>query len=204
MRYQKGLDPVQMAGTFAHHSLPLAMEAPRILFLGRWRPNHATTLRIALHEAYNCPEQTFGVDIVCLDMLGATIDRKTRCIEDVVLDAVVDEHPMQPEPVVACLIAAYRPHPADVLVSKLRLQPADKLKQTLCVPARYRMHADLVAEPRCERRHEPGRAAQLNGQKKRILELFGLYFKVNSVWPFMLTSYVSESETPIGALLPAA
>jgi hypothetical protein len=134
MRYQKSLDPVQMASTFAHQSLPLAMEAPRILFLGRWRPNHATTLRIALHEAYNCPEQTFGVDIVCLDMLGATIDRKTRCIEDVVLDAVGDEHPMQPEPVVACLIAAYRPHPADVLVSKLRLQAADKLKQTLRVP----------------------------------------------------------------------
>jgi hypothetical protein len=96
------------------------MEAPRILFLGRWRPNHATTLRIALYEAYNCPEQTFGVDIVCPDMLGATIGRKTRCIEDVVLDAVVDEHPMQPEPVVACLVAAYRPHLAGVLVSKLR------------------------------------------------------------------------------------
>jgi hypothetical protein len=31
MRYQKGLDPVQMASTFAHQSLPLAMEAPRIL-----------------------------------------------------------------------------------------------------------------------------------------------------------------------------
>ena len=56
MRYQKGLDPVQMASTFAHQSLPLAMEAPRILFLGRWRPNHATTLRIALHEADNRPE----------------------------------------------------------------------------------------------------------------------------------------------------
>jgi hypothetical protein len=51
-----------------------------------------------------------GVDIVCLDMLGAAIDRETRCIEDAVLDAVVDEHPVQPEPVVACLIAAYRPH----------------------------------------------------------------------------------------------
>jgi hypothetical protein len=48
-------------------------------------------LRIALHEAYNCPEQTLGVDIVCLDVLGAAIDRETRCIEDVVLDAVVAE-----------------------------------------------------------------------------------------------------------------
>ena len=49
-------------------------------------------------------------------MLGAAIDRETRCIQDVILDAVVDEHPVQPEPVVACLIAAYRPHPADALV----------------------------------------------------------------------------------------
>ena len=54
--------------------LPLAMEAPCILS-GVGARNHAATLRIALHEAYNCPEQTFGVDIVCLDMLGATIDR---------------------------------------------------------------------------------------------------------------------------------
>src|SRR5882757_4511491 len=45
------------------------------------------------------------------------------------------------------------------------------------VPARYRMHADLVAKPRCERRHQPGRAAQLHGQKKGILEIFGLYFR---------------------------
>jgi len=28
------------------------------------------------------------------------------------------------------------------------LQAADKLKQPLRVPARYRMHADLVADPR--------------------------------------------------------
>jgi hypothetical protein len=135
-------------------------------------------------------------------MLGATIDRKTRCIEDVVLDTVVDEHPVQPEPVVACLIAAYRPHPADVLASKLRLQAADKVKQSLCVPARYRMHADLVAEPRCERRH----VARLNSMARKsvFLNSSGSTFTVNSVWPFMLTSYVSESETPIGALLPAA
>src|ERR1700686_5146128 len=98
-------------------------------------------------------------------MLGAAIDRETRCIEDVVLDAVVDEHPVQPEPVVACLIAAHRPHPADAPASKLRLQTADKLKQPLRVSAGYGMHADLVAEPRCERCHQPGRSAQLHGQK---------------------------------------
>ena len=40
------------------------------------------------------------------DVLGAAIDRKTCCIEDVVLDAVVDEHPVQPEPIVACLIGS--------------------------------------------------------------------------------------------------
>ena len=157
MRYQKGLDPVQMASTFAHQSLPLTVEPPRILFLGRWRPNHATT--------------------VCLDMLGATIDRKTRRIEDVVLDAVVDEHPVQPEPVVACLIAAYRPHPANALASKLGLQAVDELKQPLRVPACYRMHADLVAEPRRERRYQPGCATQLHGQKERTLEIFGLCFR---------------------------
>src|SRR5947208_5378598 len=38
------------------HSFPTRRSSD--LFLGRWRPNHATT--------------------VCLDMLGATIDRKTR------------------------------------------------------------------------------------------------------------------------------
>src|SRR5580704_6741400 len=176
MRYQKGLDPVQMAGALTHQSLPFTMEPPRILFLGRWRANHPAALRIALHEAYNRPEQALGVDIVCLDMLGAAIDRDTRCIEDVVLDAVVEKHSVQPEPVVACLIAAYRPDPADALVSNLRLQAANKLKQPLRVPARYRMHVDLVAKPRCERGHEPGRAAQLHRQKERILEIFGLCF----------------------------
>src|ERR1700688_282498 len=34
MRYQKCLDPVQMAGALTHQSLPLTMEPPRILFLG--------------------------------------------------------------------------------------------------------------------------------------------------------------------------
>jgi hypothetical protein len=56
MRYQKGLDPVQVAGALAHQSLPLAMQPPRILFLGCWRANDAAALRIALHEAYNRPE----------------------------------------------------------------------------------------------------------------------------------------------------
>ena len=56
MRYQKGLDPVQMTGALTHHSLPLKMEAPRILFLGRRRANHAAALPIALNEAYNRPE----------------------------------------------------------------------------------------------------------------------------------------------------
>src|SRR5208282_3628665 len=48
-------------------------------------------------------------------MLGAAIDRETRCIEDVVLNAVVEKHPVQPESVVACLVAAHRPHPATPL-----------------------------------------------------------------------------------------
>ena len=56
MRYQQGLDPVQVASALTHESLPLAMQPPRILFLGCWRANHAATLRIALHEAYNRPE----------------------------------------------------------------------------------------------------------------------------------------------------
>jgi hypothetical protein len=56
MRYQKGLDPVQVAGALTHQPLPLAMQPPRILFLGRWRANHAAALRITLHEAYNRPE----------------------------------------------------------------------------------------------------------------------------------------------------
>src|SRR6202795_1548336 len=55
MRYQKGLDPIQMAGTLSHQSLPFAMEPPSILFLGRWRAHHPAALRIALHEAYNRP-----------------------------------------------------------------------------------------------------------------------------------------------------
>jgi hypothetical protein len=38
------------------------------------------------------------------------------------------------------------------------------------------MHADLVAKSRCERRYKPGRAAQLHGQKERILEIFGHCF----------------------------
>ena len=37
-------------------------------------------------------------------------------MEDVILDAVVDEHPMQPGPRRACLIAAYRLQTADVLL----------------------------------------------------------------------------------------
>ena len=56
MRHQQRLDSVRMAGALTHQSLPLAMEPPRILFLGRWRANHAATLQIALHEAYNRPE----------------------------------------------------------------------------------------------------------------------------------------------------
>src|ERR1051326_9265693 len=98
MRYQKSFDPVQVASALAHQSLPLTMDSPRILFLPRWDANHAATLRIALHEAHNRPEQTLGVDIVCLDMLGAAIDRKTRSIEDMVFDAVIDDHPVQPDP----------------------------------------------------------------------------------------------------------
>jgi hypothetical protein len=31
MRYQKGLDPVQVAGALTHQSLPLAMQPPRKL-----------------------------------------------------------------------------------------------------------------------------------------------------------------------------
>src|SRR5208283_3035334 len=104
------------------------MEPPSILFLGRWRANHPAALRIALHEAYNRPEQTLDVDIVGLDMLGAAIDRETRCIEDVVLDTVVDEHPVQPEFIVARLVAAHRPQATCALASNLGLQAADKLK----------------------------------------------------------------------------
>jgi hypothetical protein len=86
MGYQKGLDPVQMAGTLTHQLLSFAMKAPRIPLLGRWRANHAAALRVALYEAYNRPKQTPDVDIVGLDVLGAAIDRETRCIKDVVLD----------------------------------------------------------------------------------------------------------------------
>jgi hypothetical protein len=50
MRYQKGLDPVQVAGSLADQSLPLAMQPPRILLLGCWRANHAAALRIALRS----------------------------------------------------------------------------------------------------------------------------------------------------------
>jgi hypothetical protein len=45
-----------VSSALTHQSLTLAMEATRILFLGRWRANHPAALRIALHEAYNRPE----------------------------------------------------------------------------------------------------------------------------------------------------
>ena len=76
MRNQQGLDAVEVAGALAHQSLPFTMEPPRILFLGRRRTNHAATLRIALHEAHNRPEQAPGIDVVGLNMLGAAIDRE--------------------------------------------------------------------------------------------------------------------------------
>jgi hypothetical protein len=56
MHDQQGFDPVQMASTFAHKPLPFTVEPPRILFLGRWCPYHAATLRIALYEPHNRPE----------------------------------------------------------------------------------------------------------------------------------------------------
>jgi hypothetical protein len=66
-------------------------------------PRPSFKARVVLIDRYNVLTE----DIVSG---SAAIDRETRCIQDVVLDAMVDEHPVQPEPVVACLIAAYGPY----------------------------------------------------------------------------------------------
>jgi hypothetical protein len=183
-----------MAGALTHQPLPLTMEPARILFLGRRRPNYAAALRIALHKSHNRPEQTLSINIVRFYVLGTPIDGKTRAIEDVVLDAVVDKHAVQPEAVVARLIAAHCPKVTRALVAKLRLQAIDKLKQPRFVTARYRMHTDLLAN-RGEK-VATSQVARLNSIAKKSVSLKPVppAFMAGSARQFICISYVSESE----------
>jgi hypothetical protein len=112
--------------------------------------------------------------LICLARrsIGSPLDRRRafRC--------VVDKHPVQPESVIARLIAADRYHRHAPPGSNLGLQAADEVKQSTSYVARLTSMA----------------------RKSIFLKSSGSAFTVKSASPLISTSHVSESEALIGAL----
>jgi hypothetical protein len=133
--------------------LPLATAAPPILLLGAGDPNHAADLRLAAMPRHQRAQQAGEVDPVGLAPAGAAVDQQARRVDDLIGDAVRHQEPVQPEAVVAGLIAGDDPYrPAEARFGPSARRP-DQHQQGRRITAGDRVPADLVG-------HRAGQADQ--------------------------------------------
>src|SRR3954451_3327175 len=99
------LDPVHVPAALLEQGLPLAVGARRILVRPRRHAHGRPDARLAAVVRHQRPQQRLGVDPVGLGPPGAAVDLEAGGTDDQVGDAGRDQHAVEPEPVVAGLVA---------------------------------------------------------------------------------------------------
>src|SRR5215471_18991668 len=81
------------------------MKPTVVLFGDTWHAHNAPNLRLTTQIRHHRSEHSLGIDVVRLGSACPTINLQTCRIDDVVADAVCFEQAVEPEAVVARLVA---------------------------------------------------------------------------------------------------
>jgi hypothetical protein len=139
----------------------LAMQPPGVFLLDARNPHHAAGIGLPAQIAAQRPQHPLDVNPIGLGPPRPPIHQKACRIENMIVHTGSREQAVQPEPVIAGLVA--RDHfdrPAQ-LPANLPANPFDQLEQTFPIPARQSVLARLVAQ-RGLHAHDPTRLAQFN------------------------------------------
>lgn len=93
-----------MTDSLPDEALELAAQPPAILFLWRGDAHHGADPRLAAFVGQERTHEALTVDPVGLSAPSAPRDRYRGGVNDVTLDTLLLERPVQPEAVQACLL----------------------------------------------------------------------------------------------------
>src|ERR1700731_964349 len=141
----------RFAGAASECTLGIFLFDPRNL-------RHAAGLRLATQISDQCPQHTVDVDSVRLRSARSPVHLQAGRIQNVIVNAMGFQDPMQPEPVIARLVARHHLDRSVQLPSNARVNPLNQIEQRLGVACLYLVPTSLITQ-RCQKSHEPTRLA---------------------------------------------
>src|SRR4051794_18005674 len=165
---EQALDPVGVPDPFLQQHAALPRRAPAILLSRARRPHHRADPRLAAPPGQQRPEQRLAVDGVGLSAPLPPGRGDRPRIDDVALDAMGLEQPVHPEAVPAGLLDDHDLDRRPVRPGDPAAQARQQGEQRGTVAPGDRVLRHLAAAGR-QRRHEPGRPAQLQPRVQRRL-----------------------------------
>jgi hypothetical protein len=157
--HQQPLDAADVLDTLIDQPLALTAAPAAVLVLDARHPDHAAHLRLAALPGDQRAQQDAQVDPGRLGPARPAVDRQARRVDHLVLDAAGAQQPVQPEAVVAGLVAADHGGRSAELLFRPPPRACDQLQQRPAVAARDAVPADLVGHRRVDA-DQPARLAQ--------------------------------------------
>ena len=156
---QQALDAVDVHGAFLHQPLALAPRPACVLLLHRGRPHHAAHPPLAALVAYQHPHQLLQIQSVGLGPPRSPVDLDARRVEHPALHTLGLKPAVQPEAVVARLVAAHDAHRLTQPFDRPAVRPRDVMPHRRRVATWQHVTAQLGAARRDDAR-QPLRLAQ--------------------------------------------
>src|ERR687894_2834390 len=94
-----------MLDAFFDQPLPLPAAAPLILLLEAGYADHAANLRLTAMPCHQRAQQAGKIDPIGLASAGTAVDQQACRVDDLIGDAMRQQEPVQPEAVIAGLVA---------------------------------------------------------------------------------------------------
>jgi hypothetical protein len=154
----KSFDAVGVLNALLRQPIPLAVQPPRIVFGQAWHPHHAPHLRFAAQMGHQGSQQPFGIDPIRLGLARSSVHLQAGRINHVIAHPMRFQLPMQPEPIIAGLIARYRFDRPAQRANHARTYLFDQIEQAFPVTALQRATADFVGQRAVECQHPAGLA----------------------------------------------
>src|SRR5215469_7488621 len=130
-----------MLDAFVQQSIALTVQPTVVLFRNGWDADDAPYPRIAAQICHQRAQQLGHIDTVCLRSPRSAIDLHARRINDVIAHAMRFKKAMEPEPVIASLVAGNDLDRSLKFSASTRADLLDQVKQSVPVTTLQRVSA---------------------------------------------------------------
>src|SRR5215471_14150726 len=124
-------DAVDVLDPLLDQPVTLAMQPPGIFLLDARNPHHAACIRLAAQITAKCPQHPLDVNPIGLGAPRPPVHQQARRIENMITHPMSFEPAVQPEPVIAGLVARHHLDRSAQLSANLLANPFDQLEQAI-------------------------------------------------------------------------